>query len=70
MIGRKRKKVSSGLHRSCRTQPMGKYATANLVIKMLKYNLPMDLNDALHKTLFTERRRSQKAKFFDSSKSK
>jgi len=29
----------------------------------------MDLNNALHRTLFTEGRRPQKAKFFEASKS-
>jgi len=47
----------------------GKCATGILMIKTLKYSLPLDLNNALHKTLFTERR-PQMTKFFDSSKSK
>lgn len=40
------------------------------MIKVLKYSLPLDLNNALQRTLFAERRRPQRAKFFDASKLK
>jgi len=62
----KKKKKRSDLDSIGRARPSlwGKYATGNLVIKVLKNSLPLDLNNALHRTLFTERRRPQRAKFF------
>jgi len=40
------------------------------VIKVQKNCLPLDLNNALHITVFIERRRPQRAKLFDASKLK
>jgi len=59
----KKKKKRSDLDSIGRARPSlcGKYATGNLVIKVLKNCLPLDLNNALHRTLFTERRRPQRA---------
>jgi len=68
----KKKKKRSQLDSIGRARPSlwAKYAMGNFVIKTLKYSLLVDLHNALHRTLFTERRRPQQAKFFDSSKSK
>jgi len=68
----KKKKKRSELDSIGRARPSlwGKYATGNLVIKVLKNSLPLDLSNALHRTLFVERRRPHRAKFFDASKSK
>jgi len=68
----KKKKKRSQLDTIGRARPSlwAKYALGNFVIKTLKYSLPVDLHNALHRTLFSERRRPQRAKFFDSSKSK
>jgi len=68
----KKKKKRSQLDSIGRARPSlwAKYAMGNFVIKTLKYSLPVDLHNALHRTLFSERRRPQRAKFFDSSKSK
>jgi len=68
----KKKKKRCDLDRIGRARPSlwGKYATGNLVIKILRDTVPTDLNNALHRTLFTERRKPLRARFFDSSKSR
>jgi len=68
----KKKKKRCELDMIGRARPSlwGKYATGNLVIKILRNTVPTDLNNALHRTLFTERRKPLRARFFDASRTK
>jgi len=66
----KKKKKRIELDQIGRVRPStwGKYATGNLVIKIIRDENPHELNNALHRTLFVERRRPNAMQFFDNSR--
>lgn len=66
-----KKKKRSELDLIGRVKPStwGKYPTGNLVLKISRNYTPIVLNNALHRTLYTDGRRPNSAKFFDTSNS-
>ncbi len=47
-----------------------KFSSAGLVIKTIRNNEPQNLKDILCKTLYTERRKPGRLRFYDNSKTK
>ena len=62
----------SELDKLGRVKPMqfARYSTAGLVIKTIRNNKPRNLSDILQKTLYCERRKPGRLRFFDNSKTK